>query len=630
VAVQIFAGVLPFVALALLIHTFHRRGADWRSSMMTAAVAWGAAVTAITEGLSLLRLLSFPWVLAAWLALLAVLAIAHRRMPSAISAGPAWLWPDRWSSIVAAGLIPIVAATGLIAVLAPPNTQDSLIYHMARVAHWVQNASVAHYPTHIPRQLHLAPWAEFAILQLQILTGGDRLANLIQWLAMVGCVVGVTKIAEQLRAGARGQILAAPFCATIPMGIVQATSTQNDYVLAFWLVCFVYFSRALTTPGTWVAGAALGLAVLTKGTAYVIALPFVVVMAVHVFRQRRGRAALTFAVIAAAVLALNAGHYWRNARLYGTPLGPGREGSSVYANEAMGPSIALSNAVRNLALHVGTPNDWVNSGLGRGVEWLHQRIGIDLNDPRTTWPSTRFEIARPRRNEDYAGNPWHLLVIAASAAMLAIVPSLRRRRDLPIYLATIVAACLLFALVLKWQPWHSRLHLPLFVVSAPLVGVVWDRYRRVAPVLALGLLAASIPWLVDNESRPLIGRESVLVTSRVDQYFKNRNDLRVSYPEAVQRVRDARCSHVGLWIGENPEYPLWILLTQEPGAARPRLDHLDVHNESRRLPSPLRDSSDPCAIVVTFELSGDPRMVTYRGSEYGLNFRAPPVSLFLR
>jgi hypothetical protein len=353
------------------------------------------------------------------------------------------------------------------------------------------------------------------------------------------------------------------------------------------------------------------------------------VTAVHVAWRRRSRAVLIFAVIVVAVLALNAGHYWRNVRLYGTPLGPGREGSSVYANEAMGPSRLVSNAVKNVALHVGTPIDAVNQWLARGVEGLHHQLRVDIHDPATTWPSTTFEIARPRRFEDLAGNPWHLLVIAASSAMLAIVPSLRRRRDLVIYLGAIAAASLLFALLLKWQPWHSRLHLPLFVLSAPLVGVVWERHRRAAALLALGLLVASVPWVVDNESRPLIGGQSVLVRSRADQYFKNLSSLRVPYAEAVERVREARCTYVGLWTGESPEYLLWVL-TQTPQAARIRLDHVDVQNESGRLRSRLGDAVDPCAIVVTFDLPDKPETVDHRTSRYRLNFRSPPVSLFLR
>jgi hypothetical protein len=46
---------------------------------------------------------------------------------------------------------------------------------------------------------------------------------------------------QQLGANQTGQLIAAVFVATIPMGILQASSTQNDYVLSFWLICFVYF-----------------------------------------------------------------------------------------------------------------------------------------------------------------------------------------------------------------------------------------------------------------------------------------------------------------------------------------------------------------------------------------------------
>jgi hypothetical protein len=53
-------------------------------------------------------------------------------------------------------------------------------YHLARVAHWGQNHTVAFYPTHIVRQLYQPPWAEYAMLHLYILAGGDRLANLVQ------------------------------------------------------------------------------------------------------------------------------------------------------------------------------------------------------------------------------------------------------------------------------------------------------------------------------------------------------------------------------------------------------------------------------------------------------------------
>ena len=79
--------------------------------------------------------------------------------------------------------------------------------------------SLAFYPTACRRQLHNPVWAESAVLHLLLLSGTDRLVNLVQWFSMAGSVVGVSLIAGQLGAGRRGQALAALFCGTLPMGI---------------------------------------------------------------------------------------------------------------------------------------------------------------------------------------------------------------------------------------------------------------------------------------------------------------------------------------------------------------------------------------------------------------------------
>jgi FtsH-binding integral membrane protein len=63
-----------------------------------------------------------------------------------------------------------------------------------------------------------------------------------------------------------------------------------------------------------------------------------------------------------------------------------------------------------------------------------------------------------------------------------------------IYAACLVAGFLLFCVDLKWQPWNSRLHLPLFVLLAGMIGVTLSsvRLRRAAYVLALILGASGI------------------------------------------------------------------------------------------------------------------------------------------
>jgi len=68
---------------------------------------------------------------------------------------------------------------------------------------------VRHYPTHIQRQLWLNPGAEFVVLHFQVLSGGDRLANLPQWLAFAGSISVSSLIAQSAGVSRRGQLFVA-------------------------------------------------------------------------------------------------------------------------------------------------------------------------------------------------------------------------------------------------------------------------------------------------------------------------------------------------------------------------------------------------------------------------------------
>ena len=116
------------------------------------------------------------------------------------------------------------ASTFLTALVAPPQTWDSLTYHMSRIVHWVQNQSVDHYATGIERQNSMSPGAEFIGLNFYVLTGGDLFANLPQWISMLFSVIGSSLIARYLGAKRTGQWLTAVFVITLPSGIVQASS----------------------------------------------------------------------------------------------------------------------------------------------------------------------------------------------------------------------------------------------------------------------------------------------------------------------------------------------------------------------------------------------------------------------
>lgn len=241
---------LPLLALILLILIFEITNHCWRNSTLKASVILGIFLTASTEIFSLFQSINFGFILGYWgLATIGLVSLYYRKISNKkgvslsknikLSLKGKNLSP--FLALLLFGVFFIAVTVGLIAWNAPPNTWDSMTYHMSRVAHWIQNHSVAHYPTYNLPQLFHPPFAEFAIMHLQILSGSDRFANFVQWFSMIGSIIGVSLIAKELNADLRGQVLAAVFCATIPMGILQASSTQNDYVVAFWLVCLAYF-----------------------------------------------------------------------------------------------------------------------------------------------------------------------------------------------------------------------------------------------------------------------------------------------------------------------------------------------------------------------------------------------------
>ncbi len=280
------AVLLPFLAFGLffILNVQYRlkRGSisiDLRDSFMIASIGWGLAVVVITETLSGFRALDKVTVALAWGCIVLVLGICIWRLwkdspdqkKSVILPQNLSTWSKGQKALLV-GLCFVLATTFLVAICSPPNNNDSLAYHVSRVVHWIQNRSVAPYPTVIPRQNFMPPWSEYVLLNLSILTWGDQLVNLAQWLAMIGCILGVSRLVSRFGVSLGGQLSSAVFIASLPMAILQSSSTQNDLITAFWTI--VLANLVVTAIRTehigWYEGALLGavcgLGVLTKGT----------------------------------------------------------------------------------------------------------------------------------------------------------------------------------------------------------------------------------------------------------------------------------------------------------------------------------------------------------------------------
>ncbi len=311
------------------------------------------------------------------------------------------------------------------------------------------------------------------------------------------------------------------------------------------------------------------------------------------------------------MLAVNSGHWIRNWRLFGSPLGPASEGGYFYANEEWGGRALLSNVVKNLALHASTPLPGADPVVLRSLQWFHKELGISADDPRLTWRSMTFQVG-PFSLRDDSGDPLHLLV--AAAALTAVATSRRLRGDVERqrYGTCVGAAFLLFCLYLKWQPWHARLHLPLLVLSAPWCAAVLSARWPTWTVGAAGaVLLSGTPWLLFNPSRPAAGEHSVFFGPRIDHYFAERPELRRSYGGAADQLRARECARIGLVADDTSwEYPLWILMKNE--VQHGWIEHVKVANPSAV--APLSSRGRPCAVF--WAASRPPGLLRVRGSHF--------------
>lgn len=367
--------------------------------------------------------------------------------------------------LLLAGLFAIVSLLAVIAFVAPPDTWDAMQYNMPRVLMWIENRSVHFYPTLDYQQLMMSPWSEYAMTHLTLLQGSDRLVNLAEWFSFLGSLIGVSLIARELGAGPHGQVLAAILCGTIPQAILAATSAKPDVAVSFWIVVSCFFLLRWKSAATWtnmlLASAAIGLATLTKGTAFIL-LPAIVLAVFWIWpAANRVRFLVRLPVVLLVILALNGPQFYRNVRLTGSPLGfaspdgdADKEGRRHFANAKFGVRDVAGNVLRSTALHFETPNNKINARTTAVFRQLIRAIGVDPDDPAMIEQGDSgelytFYVPRASRSEVLAGNLFHALLFLLSAAILVVLWR-SSPRDTAFLAAGVIGAFVLFCAAVRW------------------------------------------------------------------------------------------------------------------------------------------------------------------------------------
>ncbi|WP_430498842.1 glycosyltransferase family 39 protein [Micromonospora trifolii] len=545
--------------------------------------------------------------------------------PTRAGRGPAGLLAvavDAWRTarpgerLLAGTVGGLVLVELLVALLAEPNNFDSQTYHLPKVEHWVAQGDLDFWPTAIHRQVTIPPGAEYLLLHLRLLTGGDHLHNLVQWAAGVVCLLVAARITAQLGGGRRAQLLTAFVLATTPMVVLQATSTQTDLICAAWVACAATVVldglRRRTGWGTLLGlGAATGLTAVTKTSGLIAVGPLLVLWGLAQLRLARtdqsapaspaptdsaaagggrrswsvGGLARTVggSVLILVVAAVVVGPFLaRVTAEFGHPLGPPRLRESI-PMERHDPASIVVNALRIGHTAFDTPLAPLRRAGAEVIISGAEVIGVDPQDRAITFGRELFPEPAWYPDEDRVAFP----LAGALAVIGAVIALARPRRIAPeragslrAYAVVVLTAVLLHTAMIKWQPWGNRLLLYAVVLAVPLAGLWLDALlrnraggrRTVATVAAVTVLATSalagVLALSYGFPRRLVGAGSVFTTSDWDTRFLRRPQWADEFRWAATAVQDSGARRIGLvQQNDNWEYPWWLLLRQPDGGS---------------------------------------------------------------
>lgn len=475
-------------------------------------------------------------------------------------------------------LLLLIGFQGLIY---PPNNFDSLTYHMGRIPHWIANESIHHFAGHIYRQINSPPLSELIIAQLGILYKSDLFSNSVQYFFLIGCLACFISISQEFSFSKNAKLIGIVFLIGTPDIILQGSSTQNDIVVSFFILTSCLFAiqsyKSPTILAFSLLAISVGLAFYTKGTAYIILFPILSVWGILFFLKYKSSFPIfKLSLIPIFIVLLNSGFYFRNYKLSGDPLGKNED--RVF-NEAFGLNKLILNTAKNIGVHFAIYpfNQYTN----QVIEKMHLILKEDIHDSSINFNGHKFKLKEWQHHEDDAANFFQIILIMISICLY--IPYRKKDPNLnPLFLLIPLLTLLFFSLTLKWQPWITRLQLPIiFLFSfyvAKILSLFTNTEKKFKSLILLtfgGIILYAFIISILNPTRPYITNSFTndikITDTRFKKYFALYTKCEPDFYIARKFLTNYKGT-IGIDIGGDTwEYPLYY----------------DIYSKNQKLAKPI-------------------------------------------
>jgi hypothetical protein len=503
---------------------------------------------------------------------------------------------NRWLIVIGIYFVFVLA----ISILSSQYNVDSLVYHLPRIMHWIQNRSVGHFAAWFEAQVRYPCLSEYLVAQIYLLGCSDRLANLVQTFAYLGSSVMVFSISRKIGVSYKAAFTASVLYLLMPMAIAQAYSTQTDNIAGLFLLTYIFYildfmraqSLKIDKNGFRMAfflSSNVMLGYLCKPTICFVMLVFFLGMCIIRLWRKDSLAVLMGYIVIGLTVAVMMGIplYVKNYKTYISTekiveeqenleeniainstvndIEKEKNVSLVNTNQALTPDIfnvqdalkdpklliitCLQNVGRN-SLSVCFPKyneQWLTLIVKIG-EWL----GRDI---------TAFKIPDDAAffYQDMASNPC-IMMLALLICFAIIFRISKPNKQQVIYVFCSVAGFLLQCGLMGYTHYRTRYLVGAMGVLCPAIAVgidnlrVRDSYRNI--IMALGMFGATIGG-INTYSYELPRVKESFEGENIHQYFLGSEENEYVYAEMIRCINENGFKNIGLDGTLYLEYPLW-------------------------------------------------------------------------
>jgi hypothetical protein len=454
----------------------------------------------------------------------------------------------------------------------PQNTADSLLNHLSRIGHWLQQGSLKPYAGFNEFGSTFPFINSLLMLWSVVFLRSDRLVGYVQFVAAIMIAISIYSMGKEFGFTRKASFFAGLFFLTFPIILFESITAQNDLLAAcflmiafYFLIRFIYESDGMILV---LSILSFALAIGTKQYA-LFALPgYITLYALMIKKRGTDRKMIVLKSILSAICFIfifSSYSYLQNFIFYGNPGGAGVSSLVDSPNPQISGTLnkAVTNSLRLVYQFLdceGIPPVWETACINGKASFLRPVLANSIINIEGT--GYKFDASSPftlieqyTLNEESSWYGMIACVLILLAIPFAMIRSIKIRKfELVILLFTSFTFFLITATIKKgWDPYVGRYLIFSTALLIPLSAGFLDGHKWPKKILIGFMCAISVFIMVysvlNNDSHPLMSKTQFLsiqlwgkenlplvqkIAARVTPFIRHEDDVWTASDETIK------------------------------------------------------------------------------------------------